>query len=224
LSIVGRKPNLKSPVAVIRTALGLDAGEFAKLVGCGKSTIQHVETGSRPLKAELVYQIHLATGVPLDAFEQKTLPLRAVEQWVAARGPSGVGLSIFPREDMLLVEAAFYALQLRNLNPALVLLAVARSVNETISRFGLDPKRVEELSHQLYRHYYATGYKKVPLETNEKHPGLAAVRFHFQEIEERLSTTMAERGAREHGRELEALRRASLTGKPRPRRKTLKRR
>lgn len=163
---MARKPNLTSPVAVLRTVLGLTAGDFAKLVGAGKSTIQHIETGDRPLKADLADAIHLATGFPRDWLDRERVTLKEAQSWRNGReeftdfeprtvleaqtagGPRWGGTALFPSAFPRL-EAIFYLVGLKRTNPALVLLAIARLEQDLASRFGLSAKEVDALAKEI---------------------------------------------------------------------------
>jgi len=193
---------------VIRTAFGLDAAQFAKLVGCGKSTIQHLETGARDLKADLADKIHLTTGVPRSALTEKNLPLRTVQQWLAARGPAKVGSALLRREDLAFVEAAFYALQLKNHNPELLMLAVTRAVEDTAARFGLSRSHLERLEREICDHI-RSGRR------DSENPGYVAAEKHFAKIDAELEVTLRRHGEEEFNRQLQRLREDAISQRAR---------
>ena len=212
---MARKPNLTSPLAVIRTAYGLDAGRFAKLVGCGKSTIQHIETGDRIMKGDLADKIHLFTGVPRDWLNKDSLDLKMVRGWLkksivnpatgkrwaftaqsllerkAAGGPFFVGWATFPSRDILpKLQAAFYACGLKNINPHLIILAVGRAIDDAISRFGLDRNAVARLCEETERYHYSR-YETLAKVNAEIHaeqgsPGYLALEKYYEATSQRL--------------------------------------
>jgi transcriptional regulator with XRE-family HTH domain len=209
---MARKPNLTSPLTVIRTAFGLDAGRFAKLVGCGKSTIQHIETGDRIMKGDLADKIHLFTGVPRDWLNKDSLDLEMVRGWLqkgrfnpatgkrwafkpqsllernAAGGPFFVGWATFPSREILpKLQAAFYACGLKNINPYLVVLAVGRAIDDAISRFGLDRNAVARLCEETERYHYGTLAKDIAeTETQQASPGYLALEKYYEATNLRL--------------------------------------
>lgn len=239
---MGRKPNLSSPVAVIRHALGLDAADFAALVGCGTSTIQHIETGDRPLKEELADRIHLATGVPRHWLFKEDLSKEETASWVAhgaatttapvfkaksilehrtSGGILYIGTSAFPTRDLLpLVTATFYTLLSENINPHLLVLALTRATAEVSSRFRLDPARVKALEREMHRYYFpGTEAARKEFEFQEGSPGFKKALAANKKVENEMDRLAKIGGVAEVKSHVASLRK-SIARRTKQRRKT----
>lgn len=212
---MGRKPNLSSPVAVIRHALGLDAADFAALIGCGTSTIQHVEIGDRPLKEELADRIHLCTGIPRDWLFKKDLSLGEVQGWMSGsaiafraktkleHNTSGgilfIGESAFPTADIMpLLTATFYSLSESNINPHLLILALTRATRDVAARFHIDTTKLKALQREMHRHYFPTpDAARREFEFQVASPGFSKSRASNQKLEGQLERTETKFGRSE---------------------------
>lgn len=196
---MARKPNLSTAVAVIRTALGLDAGAFAKLVGCGKSTIQHIETGDRTMKADLADKIHLAACVPREWLEGTPPDLETVKAHLSHVGPFFLGDALFPSWALLpKLEAAFYACGLKNLNPSLIVLAVHRAIDEAIGRLHLDRNTVNRLCQETERYRYGKSKQmNAEIEVQAASPGCLALNKYSEQVLLRIQGAGRVRGNKE---------------------------
>lgn len=116
---------------------------------------------------------------------------------------------------MTRLEATFFALQLRNLNPQLVMLAVERVVQDTISRFKLNEAEIDHLSDRILTHLYPRGgYTPERLSSESNNPGFKAAREHFEAVSAKLDHVMAKQGNREYHDQLDAVKREALVGRP----------
>jgi len=62
-----RKSQQKTPIAVIRSIIGMSAQEFAKLIGRTVHTVKSLESGRLPLSEDLAMQISGETGVLVES-------------------------------------------------------------------------------------------------------------------------------------------------------------
>jgi transcriptional regulator with XRE-family HTH domain len=164
---MARTSESKSPVAKLRLALGLTGAEFAKLVGLGHSTIQHIESGDRILKDDMADKIHLATGFPRAWLSLDKISSEQVAKWKAGQGyhesPSNFReyfenvLAATDREAtpqlplglVERIEAVFYRTGIEGKNPYLLPLALERCLSEFITRQGLKESALDHLTEEI---------------------------------------------------------------------------
>lgn len=145
--------NIKSPLAAIRSELGMKLEDFADFLDHGAATLKAIEaTTHRPMSDKLIDKIHVRLGIPVEMLEKS--------EWTDAdrasiRGVTPAALGHWDDADVWALMpdllAAYLALHLTGVSGKLAIAALRREIYRTLERWSIDAAVFDEVRSEMGR-------------------------------------------------------------------------